>query len=79
MNKGSVAIDEARFQDVVIFVLGTMRTLEDKGLVAREGGTVITDTGMAEYWRLKAAGFMATPEEIGMCVEMFRKIAVEEE
>ncbi len=58
----------------LLYVLGCLRDLHEKGLVEFRGGGChdITDEGMAVFHELKASNYHPTPEEINYAVAMFR-------
>lgn len=52
-----------RSQCVLLYVMGQMSELEDKGLV--HGGYRMTDKGFEHYRELVDSGFQPTQEELG--------------
>lgn len=59
---------------VLVWVLGHMDELVQKGLLARtDDAEKLTESGKATYHALLAEGFEATNEEIRWTVELFRR------
>jgi hypothetical protein len=67
----SAAEPMTREEQVMLFILGTMQGLIDKGLV--KGGWVrLSPTGMDEYRALAATGFSPTDAEIEGCMRVLQ-------
>lgn len=72
-------VSEERFKSVVLFVLGTLKDLEERGMVENNGATAITDSGMARYRAMLADGFKTTTEELDATIQLFRRVEAADE
>jgi hypothetical protein len=57
----SIEISDERVEDVLIFVVGTLDGLIDKGLV--DGQKLLTEEGKEYYCSLVESGFVISDEE----------------
>jgi len=72
-------VNTERFKSVVLFVLGTLKDLEERGMVENNGATAITDSGMARYRTMLADGFETTTEELNATIQLFRQVEAADE
>lgn len=56
-------------EKVMLFTMGTLRELVEKGMVVREGPELLTDKGWMLFQELKTSGFRPTTEEIDKAMD----------